>query len=62
MHFSHGRQLRHHPTGDGKAIMLMERGLVNPERIISHRLPLKEIHKAVDTMAGTQRNKVIIQP
>lgn len=50
------------PLAMEKAIMLIERGLVNPERVISHRFPLKEIHQAVETMGGRQRNKVIIQP
>ena len=40
----------------------MERGLVDPAKIISHRFPLKEIHKAVEVMGGPERNKVIINP
>ena len=50
------------PLAMEKAILLMERGLVNPELVISHRFPLTEIHKAVDVMAGSKRNKVIINP
>jgi len=50
------------PLAMEKAIMLMERGLVNPEHVISHRFPLAEIDKAVETMATPRRNKVVIQP
>jgi threonine dehydrogenase-like Zn-dependent dehydrogenase len=50
------------PLAMEKAIMLMERGLVTPELVISHRFPLTEIHKAVEVMAGAKRNKVIINP
>src|SRR5262249_42939586 len=50
------------PLAMEKAIMLMERGLVNPELVVSHRFPLAEIHKALEVMAGPSRNKVIIQP
>src|SRR5689334_19714674 len=50
------------PLAMEKAIMLMERGLVDPEKVISHRFPLAQIHKAVDVMGSRQRNKVIINP
>ena len=50
------------PLAMEKAIMLMERGLIDPEKVISHRFPLKQIHKAVETMASAERNKVIINP
>jgi threonine dehydrogenase-like Zn-dependent dehydrogenase len=40
----------------------MDRGLVNPERVISHRFPLSQIEKAVEVMGSPQRNKVIINP
>ena len=50
------------PLAMEKAIMLMERGLVNPEQVISHRFPLPQIHQAVEVMAGRERNKVIINP
>ena len=42
------------------AIRLMERGLVNPEKIISHRFVLKDIHKAMEIMGQRERNKVMI--
>jgi L-iditol 2-dehydrogenase len=45
-----------------KAIRLMERDLVDPEKTISHRFPLSEIHQAVETMGGGQRRKVIVNP
>jgi threonine dehydrogenase-like Zn-dependent dehydrogenase len=44
------------------AIRLMERGLVNPEKVVSHRFPLSQIEKAVETMGAGQRNKVVINP
>jgi L-iditol 2-dehydrogenase len=50
------------PLAMEKAIMLIERGLVNPELVISHRFPLTEIHKAVEVVAGSKRNKVIVNP
>jgi len=50
------------PQAIEQAIRLMERGLVNVERVISHRFPLSEIHKAVEAMGSPQRNKVIINP
>jgi len=40
----------------------MERGVIYVEPIITHRFPLKDIRKAVDIMAGPDRNKVIINP
>jgi threonine dehydrogenase-like Zn-dependent dehydrogenase len=65
MHFLEARMdasFGTNPLAMEKAIMLMERGLVNPEHVISHRFPLTEIHKAVEVMAGPRRNKVIINP
>ena len=50
------------PTAMTHAIRLMERGLVDAGKIISHRFPLAEIHKAVEVMGGPERNKVIINP
>jgi L-iditol 2-dehydrogenase len=50
------------PVGMSNAIRLMERGLVNPEEIVSHRFQLAEIHAAVEVMSGAERNKVIIHP
>jgi len=45
-----------------QAIRLMERNLVDPEPIISHRLPLSQIHDAMDIMGTPNRNKVVIHP
>ena len=45
-----------------KAIRLMETGLVDPEKIVSHRFPLSDIHQALEVMASPERNKVIVQP
>lgn len=50
------------PLAMSKTLRLMEIGLVDPEKIISHRFPLKEIKRAVEVMAGIERNKVVIQP
>jgi L-iditol 2-dehydrogenase len=50
------------PLAMSRAVRLMETGLVDVEKIISHRFPLTEIHKALDVMAQPQRNKVVINP
>lgn len=50
------------PLAIEKAIRLMERRLVDPERVISHRFRLTEIEQAVEVMASPSRNKVIINP
>jgi threonine dehydrogenase-like Zn-dependent dehydrogenase len=50
------------PLAMEKAIMLMERGVVNPEHVISHRYSLAKIHNAVATMGTKDRNKVVINP
>ena len=50
------------PLAMQKAIMLMERGLVDPGKIISHRFPLRDIHRAVEAMAQPERNKIILNP
>lgn len=50
------------PAAMQAAIRLMERGLVDPEQIVSHRFPLSEIHQAVEVMGQPERNKVIINP
>jgi threonine dehydrogenase-like Zn-dependent dehydrogenase len=50
------------PLAMSKALRLMETGLVNPEKVISHRFPLGDIHKAVETMGSQERNKIIIMP
>ncbi len=45
-----------------KAIELMEKGLVDTTKIITHRIPLKEIHKALEIMGTTERIKVVVEP
>ena len=50
------------PIAMQKAIRLMESGLVDPERIISHRFPLAQIDQAMEVMSSPERNKVMIHP
>ena len=50
------------PLAMPKAIRLMETGLIDAEKIISHRFPLSRIHQAVEMMASPARNKIIINP
>ena len=50
------------PLAMQNAIMLMERGLVDPGKIISHNFSLKDIDKAIEVMGQPERNKVIINP
>jgi threonine dehydrogenase-like Zn-dependent dehydrogenase len=50
------------PLAMQNAIRLMERGLVDPGKIVSHRFPLRDIEAAIAVMGQPERNKVIIQP
>jgi L-iditol 2-dehydrogenase len=50
------------PWAMQRAIRLMESGLVDPEKIISHRFKLTSIADAVKVMEGPDRNKVMIHP
>jgi L-iditol 2-dehydrogenase len=50
------------PEAMANAIRLMERGVIDGQRIITHRIPLPEIHEAMDIMGGKDRNKIIINP
>ena len=50
------------PLAMQQAIRLMERGLVDAEKIVSHRFSLADIHQAVEVMGQLQRNKVIVRP
>jgi L-iditol 2-dehydrogenase len=64
-HFLEGRMdasFGTNPLAMQKAIRLMERDVVDPARIISHRFPLTRIHDALAVMSQPERNKVIIQP
>lgn len=64
-HFLEGRQDASFGTTTVsmmKSIRLMETGLIDTEKIISHRFPLRKMHDAVEVMAGAERNKVIVNP
>lgn len=50
------------PLAMSNAIRIIERGLVDPTRIITHRFPLDELNEAMEVMAGKERNKVMIFP
>lgn len=50
------------PLAMEKSIRLMERGLVNPELVITHRFPLARIEDAIEAMASGEKNKVIVNP
>jgi threonine dehydrogenase-like Zn-dependent dehydrogenase len=50
------------PLAMQKAIRLMETGLVDPGKIVSHRFPLSRIHDAVELMGQPGRNKIVINP
>jgi threonine dehydrogenase-like Zn-dependent dehydrogenase len=65
MHFLEARMdssFSTNPLAIEKAIRLMSRGLVDPDKVITHRFPLAEIAQAVATMSSGERNKVIINP
>lgn len=64
-HFLEGRMdasFGTNPLAMSKAIRLMETGLVDTEKVISHRFPLSKIEDAIAVMASKERNKVIINP
>jgi len=50
------------PLAMSRAIRLMEAGLVDTEKTISHRFPLSRIDAAMEVMGMTERNKVIVNP
>ena len=50
------------PLAMQQAIRLMERGLVQPEQVISHRFPLQQMDEALEVMGSAGRNKIIIEP
>ncbi len=65
MHFLEARMdssFSTNPLAMENAIRLMARGLVNPEKVVSHRFPLSQIHAAIETMSSPERNKVVINP
>ncbi|MDA0989563.1 MAG: alcohol dehydrogenase catalytic domain-containing protein [Verrucomicrobia bacterium] len=64
-HFLEGRMdasFGTNPMAMTRAIRLMETGLVDTEKIISHRFALADIAKAVEVMGSPERNKVMINP
>ena len=50
------------PESMVSAIRIIERGLVDPTKIITHRFGLSQISQAMATMGQMQRNKVMIFP
>lgn len=50
------------PLAMSKAIRLMETGLIDTEKVISHRFPLAKVHEALEVMASPEHNKIIIHP
>ncbi len=65
MHFLEARidsSFGTNPLGMRISIRLMERGLIDPGRVVSHRFPLSRIGDAVATMGSGERNKIIINP
>jgi L-iditol 2-dehydrogenase len=50
------------PLAMQRAIKLMETGLVDPEKIITHRFSLEQIDQAMELMSRPERNKIIINP
>ncbi len=45
-----------------QSIRLMEKGIVDPNKIITHRFNLEEIEEAINTMKKLDRIKIIINP
>lgn len=50
------------PLAMRKAVRLMESGLVDPTRIVSHRFPLRDFSEALAAMDQSARNKVVVLP
>lgn len=50
------------PLAMQRALRLMEYGLVESEKIITHHFKLSYIHDAIECMASGERNKVMINP
>ena len=50
------------PLAMTRAIRLMQGGLVDTEKIITHRFPLAEIHEAVEVMGSHPHGKIVINP
>ena len=50
------------PLAMTRALLLMERGTIDVEKIISHRFALKDMDRAVEAMSRPERNKIVINP
>lgn len=64
-HFLEGRMdasFGTNPLAMARAIRLMERGLIDGSKIISHRFPLERIKEALEVMGTPDRNKIVINP
>lgn len=64
-HFLEGRMdasFGTNPLAMSWSIRLMESGLVDPEKVITHRFPLTNFPSALQAMAGAERTKVIVNP
>ena len=48
------------PMSMVQSIRLQQRGLIDTERIISHRFPLEQINEAMEAMDRPERNKVMV--
>lgn len=64
-HFLEGRMdasFGTNPLAMTRAIRLIESGVVDTSKIISHRMPLKQIHEAMEIMGSPNHNKIVINP
>jgi len=64
-HFLEGRKdasFGTNPLAMQNAIRLMQRQLVDPGKIVTHRFKLEQMAEALAVMDGAVRNKVIINP
>jgi L-iditol 2-dehydrogenase len=52
----------HTPELVRRAVELMESGDVNPDDLVTHRMPLEEVRGALDLMSRGQALKVLIEP
>ncbi|MHC4714474.1 MAG: zinc-dependent alcohol dehydrogenase [Planctomycetota bacterium] len=48
------------PISMMNAVILMERGVIDPTEVVSHTFPLDKIHEAFDVMDSPERGKVLI--
>ena len=45
-----------------KSIELMRKGKVNPDKVVTHKFPLSEMNKALETVESPERIKIMINP